>query len=376
MAKFLLITNTDDGTGSYARLKTMGIALVNYGHEVIWLAPGLVDHPIGFQLIRFDLSKRHGVREALRNAREQVVDVDLCICTSELDAWKLLLISELAGARKMFFQRMDTVSVYKFHSQHSPRWISRIRWMVKLVLYPFLCRYIATRMDLIVFQTPGLKDNYAKHTRFDENKVEILPNNCDVNWEGEIIDNVICPWDTKGPPVVVVISNMNYWSKGIDLILEAFNSISKNIPARLALVGKLPSEYESRILRHVALSPRSDDILVLGHIPRAAKILSFATIFCAPSRVEACPNSVLEAMSISLPILASDIYAHRFLLHEDELLFDRFDPTKLADKLSILLNSRAMREANQEIVRRQADKFNFDWDKKFVEICENIISSS
>jgi glycosyltransferase involved in cell wall biosynthesis len=61
-----------------------------------------------------------------------------------------------------------------------------------------------------------------------------------------------------------------------------------------------------------------------------------ADVFVTASESEAMPMSVLEAAAAGLPVIASDIPAHRWLLGDSALYFPVGDYTALADALTRL----------------------------------------
>ena len=372
--KVLFITNAVDGTGGYARLKVMGRALVKAGHTVFWLAPGIKDLSTSFSLLKYDLGKRSNIRNALRKAQRQIVDLALCISATELNAWKLLQCKELRSAHKMFFQRHVTIPNFSFHADFLSQGFKRLLWRIKIYLYTYLIRYVARRMDTLIFQAPWLRDDCLANTGPVKAKIEILPNDCNLDWNGRAVEKVDIPWSLDGPPVIMVMSNLHYLSKGIDSVLDAFDLVSKQREIRLVLVGKVPPEDKRCLLSRIQNSPQAKNILNLGFIPNAVNLLPYAAVFCAPSRIDACPNSVLEAMAAKIPVLASDIPAHRFLLEDKRLLFSPDEPLELASSLASLLSDEDTRKENVEIVKRQANKFSFDWEARFVDICEKAVN--
>jgi glycosyltransferase involved in cell wall biosynthesis len=54
-----------------------------------------------------------------------------------------------------------------------------------------------------------------------------------------------------------------------------------------------------------------------GEVADAARLLAAFDVFAAPSRKEGLPLAVVEAMALGLPVVASDIPAHREALGFD-----------------------------------------------------------
>jgi glycosyltransferase involved in cell wall biosynthesis len=111
---------------------------------------------------------------------------------------------------------------------------------------------------------------------------------------------------------------------------------------------------------------RGERVVFTGCVEGQVKesLLSNALAFVAPYQSEGMPIAVLEAMQAGLPVIASDIPAHRELLgHDaDALFFDRVSTTSLATTLknfSTLDNQRTFL-MGQSAKRAVQD---YTWDK-------------
>lgn len=96
--------------------------------------------------------------------------------------------------------------------------------------------------------------------------------------------------------------------KGIDLLIEAFGRLVKDFPyARLSLIGS--GERISLLQKLVQELHLSDRVQFTDWLQNDALFsrLSAADLFCLPSFSEGLPSSILEAMSIGLPIIATDV---------------------------------------------------------------------
>ena len=76
------------------------------------------------------------------------------------------------------------------------------------------------------------------------------------------------------------------------------------------------------------------------------RYLSSADVYVFPSRGDACPNAVIEAMACGLPIVASNVNGIRDILEGDEqsggLLVPPGDARALAQALGRVLNDHAL----------------------------------
>ena len=94
--------------------------------------------------------------------------------------------------------------------------------------------------------------------------------------------------------------------KGVETLIDAVPAVLEEFPAaRFALAGDGPlrTELEAR----ARLAGVGERFHFLGQIADVASVLSPATIFVHPSWGESFPYAVLEAMSLGLPIVATDV---------------------------------------------------------------------
>ncbi len=94
--------------------------------------------------------------------------------------------------------------------------------------------------------------------------------------------------------------------KNHSVLLDAFAQVLRDVPgARLAIVGDGPerSTIEQRI---EGLGLRAA-VVTAGHVDRAWRTLAAADIAVLPSQHEGFPNSVVEAMAVGVPVIASNV---------------------------------------------------------------------
>jgi glycosyltransferase involved in cell wall biosynthesis len=95
--------------------------------------------------------------------------------------------------------------------------------------------------------------------------------------------------------------------KRLDLLLRA--AAAPGAGYTLALIGDGPEAPRLRRLAgELGLGAR---VTFAGETPEAARLFGAFDVFAAPSRKEGLPLAVIEAMALGLPVVASDIPAHR-----------------------------------------------------------------
>lgn len=110
--------------------------------------------------------------------------------------------------------------------------------------------------------------------------------------------------DSSDVPTVVSVGRLNP-EKGHWHLLKAFHEICRRgVPARLVLIGRGPLEGDLRELRdRLGLADR---VVFAGFQPNPLPWVARASVFVLPSLWEGFPNSLLEAMALGVPVIASD----------------------------------------------------------------------
>lgn len=130
--------------------------------------------------------------------------------------------------------------------------------------------------------------------------------------------------------------------KRLDVVLEA--AAAAGSPSlRVALIGRGSEEPRLRALAaRLGLGPR---VTFAGEILDASRLFTAFDLYCAPSRKEGLPLGVLEAMALGVPVLASDIPAHREVLGEASTGLVPLTAPAFAGAVSGLLSDPAARAA-------------------------------
>ena len=185
-------------------------------------------------------------------------------------------------------------------------------------------------------------------------RIHVIPNGVD-------LDRTSFERTPRGLQTILTVANLRK-EKAHEVLFAAVAQLLPRHPSLgVKVAGDGPRAQE---LRNVAASfGVADRIAFLGHREDVPALLEEADLFVLPSRSEAFPNSVIEAMTAGLPVIASAVGGLLELVDSGRtgLLVPPDDPAALARALESLLTApdraRAMGEtARQEIARR----YSFD----------------
>jgi glycosyltransferase involved in cell wall biosynthesis len=185
-------------------------------------------------------------------------------------------------------------------------------------------------------------------------KIAVIPNGLDAS--------AFEPRPPRAPRrAIITIANLRR-EKAHDVLIDAAPSILRRVPdARFEIVGGGP-EHEALVARAHARGVAAA-FTFHGHCDDVAARLREADLFVLPSRSEAFPNAVLEAMAAGLPIVASATGGIRELVDHERtgLLVSPDDPAALAAAIVRMLSESSLAARLGAAARARAvDRFDFD----------------
>jgi len=156
-------------------------------------------------------------------------------------------------------------------------------------------------------------------------------------------------------PVIMTLSRFDYQKN----MLEALE-VAKRLPE--ALFAWIGEGDESALLARRARDERIANVRFLGKSDAPLPWLAAADAYLSTSRWEGLPLAVLEAMSLGLAVVASDVVGQRELLGEGAgRLYPLGDPAAAADALRALLRDSALRRQMGERARRiQRERYSVE----------------
>jgi glycosyltransferase involved in cell wall biosynthesis len=377
--RFLTVSKHSEGHGGYERHRRMSRALIEAGHEVIWLAPG-INASVGEKFI--PLIKAHGwlpgplgwvlqLRASLVYYREQLREIDAVFTTREYDAFGCILDTFVGRLPHIFFLHGDTIECEKYLAKHSERFMRRLKSRVMLYFYPWLQHQILKRFSHVVVQADFLAETLkTRHPSVDCEYI-VLTSDCLFEWHPEVVNQqhvaAINVLKDQGKYIVGVIAQVFYRAKGFDIFLDAMARL-RDIPEIHAVIVGYGDEAEL-IPKNIKRLDLGERVTFLGKSPAAHRLMPLIDVIASPTQFfDAFPTVILEAMEANCCIIGSDIDAHKAQLKHDALMFPSGDAAALACCLKNLYSDEKVRGLNSSLIKERRQNFEFDWDAQVVEI--------
>jgi glycosyltransferase involved in cell wall biosynthesis len=173
---------------------------------------------------------------------------------------------------------------------------------------------------------------------------------------GVVVPNTVAEFDLSQD--VVYIGNLTQGTKlkAFDILFEAWVKVVRvNNSARLIFLGAGdPSGWKDYLKENKCLHT----VNFKGAVPDVSLYLKNARAFVLPSRAEGLSNALLEAMSWGVPVVISDIPAHRSIIQHEEngLVVPVGDSELLAQAVLKLLEDEELCERLARNVRETIEK--------------------
>lgn len=272
--------------------------------------------------------------------------------------------AKLAGAKQIIytahgFYFHDNMPAGQYRFYHS---VERIAgWLTDLILTqsredlataektglcpPQKLRYLGNGVDLEQFQRSSLSSSHQQQLQQALN----LP-------------------ETAFP--IIGMTGRITAEKGYRELIEALAKLRPHFPDIHLLVigGQLSSErdiFQSQLSHLIEQENLEHCVTFTGFRSDIPELLGLLDIFTLPSYREGLPRSILEAMAMELPIVATDIRGCREAVADNQtgLIVPPRDSDKLADALGQLAADASMREKFGKAGRQRVEA---EYDERFV----------
>lgn len=143
--------------------------------------------------------------------------------------------------------------------------------------------------------------------------------------------------------------------KGQIHAIEAMPHIHQTHPEAILLIAGRDGSASSRLERRVRDLGLHDSVHFLGHREDVPDLMVASDVLVFPSLYEGLGGTLLEAMALGLPIVASDIEVIREVLGDAALFARPADSVDLAKEVDTALNAPELCESMARVARERFD---------------------
>lgn len=204
----------------------------------------------------------------------------------------------------------------------------------------------------VIILSSRMKDYLAAHD-FSFPGIQLIPNGVDLTRFAPARQDA----SRDGRMQTVVCTARLSYQKGIDVLLQAWNLVCKELPeARLIIAGTGP--LQARLTSLVRALGLQESVEFAGLQSNVTLLLHRAGIATLPSRWEGMPNAVLEAMACGLPCVATRVSGSEDIIEHgvNGLLVDPEDYRGLARALLLLLRDPELARKYGEVARATVER--------------------
>ena len=183
--------------------------------------------------------------------------------------------------------------------------------------------------------------------------------------EVEVIGNGVDPTLFDQPAQagrdVVYIGRLEFGGKGLDLLLEAWHRIHRQVEGQLVIAGE--GHDEVRVRREVARRGLSSRVRFVGWVrgKEKARLLAQARVVAMPSRMETFGIVAVEAFAAATPVVAFAIPSLREVVPDSAgFAVPAFDVEPYAQRLAQLCTDPEL--AQEMGARGRTFAAGYDWD--------------
>jgi L-malate glycosyltransferase len=214
--------------------------------------------------------------------------------------------------------------------------------------------------DAVTAVSESLKRETYEYFKITK-EIHVIPNFIDVDLYShtpeECQKNKYAP---NGEKILTHISNFRK-VKRIDDVIRIFESVQKQINAKLLMVGDGPErEVAEGMVEEMGIR---DKVLFLGKITSPERILCISDLFLLPSETESFGLAALEAMAAGVPVISSntggipEVNIHNIT----GMLSNVGDVYDMAKNCVIVLRDEAKMALMKKNARVQAEKFKIEY---------------
>ena len=220
----------------------------------------------------------------------------------------------------------------------------------------------ATRWDfasdskqILIYNGADLEAFQASKTEVDNLRTELFSKTKHEVW-----------YESSSPILVGVVTRITP-EKGIHILVRAMSELRKShlvdgVDVKLLIVGgpyfQKDYEYLESLKQEVVELGVEDSVIFTGFLPDTRVVTTLLDIVLVPSIIpEACPRTIIEAMAVGRPVIATPLGGSKELVTPDTgILVPPEDPNAFASAIKTLAKDNKQLTGMRESARQRAEE--------------------
>jgi glycosyltransferase involved in cell wall biosynthesis len=262
-------------------------------------------------------------------------EFDVLYCNNLRSLLLFGLAAKMVGLPVVWFVRIDTPEAY----------LDRIGLQIA---------------DKVLTISDGVRSRFGSHTMSGTDRFETVYTGVDTDMFDPSVEADEIPEVAEDRVVVTQVSTIQE-RKGQHHLVSSIERIDDQIPpTQVVFAGDCPpgqSEYEATLRSTIAENDVSTQFTFLGWFDRVPDLLKTTDVFVLPSHNEGFPRSVLEALAMEVPVVATNTGGTDEVVSDGEngFLVEIGDDDALSVAIRQLVRDNYQRERMGERGRRDVE---------------------
>jgi glycosyltransferase involved in cell wall biosynthesis len=218
-----------------------------------------------------------------------------------------------------------------------------------------LTAHLAVRFHAI---TSYVADVMAERLRIRRDRIDVVPRGRDpadlhrcTHERRVVVRRELGVGDRQ--PLVVAVGRQE-WQKGHDKLIDAAIALLPRWPELVVVIAGRPGQQTESLRQRIASAKLDAHVRILGFRQDVPDLLCAADVFAFPSRWEGLGSTLLEAMALEAPIVASDLPAVREVLTPAEArLVPEGNIEALAEAISDVIGNTSAAKCRATVARNR-----------------------
>ena len=221
--------------------------------------------------------------------------------------------------------------------------------------------YLNPRLAHVVCVSEAVRQHLINDVHISVNKVTTIHKGHDVAWYQQPAPVNLTELGVPADALVVGFAGNMRPVKGVDILIKSLDYLPKTLKVHLLLIGDVRDKAVERL---TAMPQYQDRLTLTGYRSDAPALINACDIFVMPSiEREGLPRAVIEAMTMKLPVIVSDVggMPEQVINNECGLVVPPKDPQALAIAIQTLADSEELcRKFGEAALIRIEKHFNIN----------------